>query len=236
LAAPERSASPAELKPGGTARFGVRRHIQRAPWTDLVEVHWGPRCEAYVTPVSGEEVSVAILWSGGKATFDDLLGRFPRLTGRLGGASALHRDQGCGPLRQRSRGVYRQRLALVGDATGYLDALTGEGLALALHQAFALVEAIRAGRLAGYRRSCRRIARVPDGFTAAMLWVERRPAWRRRLLRALATEPGLFDRFLAIHGGCAPVSSLGFEGVVRLLRGLLVTPKVSGAEYGIHGH
>ena len=35
-------------------RYGLRRHYRVAPWTDLVEVHWAPRAEAYVTPVSDD--------------------------------------------------------------------------------------------------------------------------------------------------------------------------------------
>ncbi len=44
-------------------RYGLRRHYHVAPWTDLVEVHWTPRAEAYVTPVSGDVVGVALLFS-----------------------------------------------------------------------------------------------------------------------------------------------------------------------------
>ena len=29
-------------QPGGSARWGIRRHFQIAPWTDYVEVHWAP--------------------------------------------------------------------------------------------------------------------------------------------------------------------------------------------------
>ena len=47
----------------GSARFGVRRHYLLAPWSDRVEVHWGDRCEAYVTPVASGNVE-----SGGLLT------------------------------------------------------------------------------------------------------------------------------------------------------------------------
>src|SRR5579864_6112851 len=45
-------------------RFGVRRHFACRPWSDMVEVHWGPGCEAYVTPVGPRLVGVAMLWGG----------------------------------------------------------------------------------------------------------------------------------------------------------------------------
>jgi flavin-dependent dehydrogenase len=42
-------------------RFGFRRHYQVSPWTDFVEVHWGQRCQIYVTPVSHDEIGIASL-------------------------------------------------------------------------------------------------------------------------------------------------------------------------------
>ena len=207
------------------ARFGVRRHYRLAPWSDRVEVHWADRCEAYVTPVGPELVGVAMLGSGGPASFDELLGRVPALARRLAGAPAASRDLGCGPLAQRPRRVVRGRIALVGDASGYLDAITGEGLSLAFHQAFALVEAIRAidageaphrDDLAPYERAHRRLRRLPETLIRLLLLAERRPWLRRRAVRALAADRTLFDRLLGLHAGTVPVSVLGLSGTLRL--------------------
>ncbi len=114
-------------------RFGLRRHAAMAPWTDFVEVHWSAVGEAYVTPVSDGQVGVAVLTSV-RAGFDELIGAFPALADRLAGHE-LTRVRGAGPLRQRTRGRMRGRVLLVGDAAGYVDALTGEGLTLGLGQA-----------------------------------------------------------------------------------------------------
>lgn len=189
-------------------RFGVRRHFAVAPWTDCVEVHWGPNLEAYVTPVADDEVGVAILWSGRKGSFDDLLAELPELADRLRGAPARSRDLGTGPLRQRVRGVVKQNVALVGDAAGYVDAITGEGLSVALHQAQLLAESIAAGDLSIYRRGCRRVDRTARWLTELMIFLQRRPALRRRAFRALERDPALFDRFLAVHVRHASPSSL----------------------------
>jgi flavin-dependent dehydrogenase len=213
-----RSAAPGERH----ARFGVRRHYRLAPWSDRVEVHWGDRCEAYVTPAGPELVGVAMLWSGGTASFDQLLPHFPALRRRLAGAPAASRDRGCGPLAQRPRRVARGRIALVGDASGYLDAITGEGLSLAFHQAFALVDtigAIDAGTardLVPYERAHRRLRRLPEALIRLLLAAERRPWLRRRAVRALAADPGLFERLLGLHAGSLPVSALGVSGTLRL--------------------
>ena len=202
--------------PGPLHRFGVRRHYTLAPWTDLVEVHWGPSCEAYVTPVGADEIGVALLWSDGKSDFDDLLERLPALQERLADAPVGSRDRGAGPLHQKVLAVCRGNVALVGDASGYLDAITGEGMAVALHHSAALVEALVAGDLSLYARAHRRIARLPDFMTSLVLGLERRPALRRRALRALAAEPALFSRLLGIHGRTLPPRRLGIDGALRL--------------------
>lgn len=204
-------------RPGRQRRFGVRRHFAVAPWTDLVEVHWADRCEAYVTPVGAAEVGVALLWSGKKAGFDELMGQFPALRARLDNARAASRDRGAGPLRQRLRGVVRGRIALVGDASGYVDAITGEGLSLAFHQAPALIESIRSGDLSAYERRHRRLGLWANGLTELLLQVEARPRLRRRVLRALASDPSLFARILAVHCGARPLRSLGLTSAPRLL-------------------
>jgi flavin-dependent dehydrogenase len=206
--------------PARRRRIAVRRHFTVTPWTDLVEVHWVDGAEAYVTPAGPERVGVALLWEGEATTFDGLLGRFPRLASRLTGAAADSRDRGAGPLEQRARAVVRGNLALVGDASGYLDPITGEGLSLAFHHATAVVEAMAAGDLAAYARAHRRIGRPAVALTRLLLEVERRPALRRRVVRALASDGGLFSRFLAIHVRQIPLSGLGVGGVARLARWL----------------
>jgi flavin-dependent dehydrogenase len=212
------------VPPGQRRRFGVRRHYALPPWSDRVEVHWGTGCEAYVTPVSPEEIGVAMLWSGPARGFDDLLGRFPALAARLAGATHTSRDRGAGPLLQRVRGVVRGPVALVGDASGYLDAITGEGLAVAFHQAAALVSALSAGDLARYAAAHRRIGRLPGFITGLVLACERRPALRRRAVAALAAEPALFSRLLGIHGRTLPARRLGLDGALRLAWRLVASP------------
>ncbi len=216
-------------RPERRKRFGVRRHYAAEPWADVVEVYWADHCEAYVTPVADDEVGVALLWSGRKAGFDDLLGLFPALEERLGNAPPTSRDRGAGPLRQRVRRVTRGRLALVGDAAGYVDAITGEGLALALHQAPVLVEAMRRGDLGFYARRHRGLGRWANGLTELLLWVEARPWLRRRVIRALARDPTLFARILAVHSGAEPVRRLGLGSGPRLLWRLAQTWRLAQA-------
>lgn len=208
LRSPLRHALGLAGRPGRRSRFGVRRHLAVAPWTDCVEVHWGDGFEAYVTPVAPDEVGVAFLWSDRKADWDELLDGLPKLRERLAGAPVRSRDRGTGPLRQRVTGVVRGNVALVGDAAGYVDAITGEGLSVALHQAHALAEAVAQGDLAAYGRQCRSLDRTARWLTELLLGLQERPLLRRRAFRALARDPELFDRFLAIHVREAPLSRL----------------------------
>ncbi len=208
-------------RPARRRRTGIRRHFRIAPWTDLVEVHWTDDCEAYVTPVSPSETGVAILWSGEPGGFAAGIERFPTLARRLAGADAASTDRGAGPLWRRARRVSRGRLALVGDAAGYLDAITGEGLSLGFHEADALAEAIAEGDLAGYERSFRRLVAFPFALIRLLLFAERHPSIRRRMVRTLAREPELFAQILAIHTRDRPAASLGVGGAFRFVRGLV---------------
>jgi flavin-dependent dehydrogenase len=209
-----------EGRPRRWRRFGVRRHYALPPWGDRVEVHWGERCEAYVTPVSEHEVGVAFLWSGEKSSFGKLLEGFPALRARLRGAQASSRDRGAGPFDQRPTAVCREHLALVGDAAGYRDAITGEGLSLSLHQAGALAEALAAGDLRPYAAAVRRQTALPFALIRALLWADRHPELRRRLLATLAREPALFGSLLAVHARQLPLRSLGLRPAWRLVAGL----------------
>ena len=66
---------------GGSRRWGIRRHLQIAPWTDYVEVHWAPGAEAYVSPVADDCVGIAILTSR-RGGFDSHLEEFAALKDR----------------------------------------------------------------------------------------------------------------------------------------------------------
>ena len=174
---------------GGRRRFGQRCHVEQAPWTSYVEVHWSPRAEAYVTPVDDGLVGVAVLGDAG-ARFDDLLADFPVLADRLTGPRT--KVMGAGPLRQRARSRATGRVLLVGDAAGYVDALTGEGIALGLAQARAAVACASADRPDLYEARARRLGWRHELLTQALLRATSRPVVRRRLVPAATRLPRVF--------------------------------------------
>lgn len=210
-------------------RLGVRRHFRVAPWSPFVEVHWDASAEAYVTPVGPYRVGVAVLYAPGVETFETLLDRFPAVRERLRGILPESDVRGAGPFEQRVRRRHADGVALVGDAAGYLDAITGEGLTLAFRAAQALADgAADAGALGrgldAYERAYRRASRTYYLATGLLLAVARRPRLRRRLVRALAREPELFDRLLAMNVSERPLAALGAGGIVRTVAGIARRP------------
>ena len=175
----------------GQRRFGLRRHVGVAPWTAYVEVHWSPTSEAYVTPVADDQVGVAVL-TDRPAAFPELLAEHPLLAERLAG-EPWTRARGAGPLRQRTTRRVAGRVLLVGDAAGYVDALTGEGIALGLAQARAAVAAVRANRPHDYEQAWRRLGRRHDLLTKTLLGSSRVPVVRRRLVPLAGRLPWVFE-------------------------------------------
>ncbi|MEW2071500.1 NAD(P)/FAD-dependent oxidoreductase [Streptomyces sp. NPDC007346] len=174
----------------GPGRYGLRRHYRTAPWTDLVEVHWSPYGEAYVTPVGEQLVGVAVL-SRDRRPYADHLAHFPALAARLAGSEATP-VRGAGPLRQRALGPRAGRVLLAGDAAGYTDALTGEGIALAVATATEAVGCLAAGRPEGYPARWARATRRYRLLTQALLGAAGRPAARRMIVPAAHHAPVLF--------------------------------------------
>ena len=181
---------------GVRPRYGLRRHYRTAPWTDVVEVHWSRRAEAYVTPVADDLVGVAVLGPGDGTRFDDWLPEFPQLHERIAGAEPASAVRGAGPLRQRAVRRVHGRALLVGDAAGYVDALTGEGLSVGLVSARELVRCVVAGRPDDYEQAWRRATRRYRVLTGTLLFAAQRPPLRRTIVPAAQRMPWVFERIV----------------------------------------
>ncbi|MBL8931078.1 MAG: NAD(P)/FAD-dependent oxidoreductase [Kineosporiaceae bacterium] len=178
--------------PVGSRRFGLRRHYHVSAWTDLVEVYWSRHAEAYVTPVGEDLVGVALLCAPGRR-FGDWLADFAGLQTRLDGARPANAVRGAGPLRQSVTRRVSGRTLLVGDAAGYVDALTGEGISVGLRCAHELVRCLLADRPQDYEVAWRRATRSYRVLTGGLLAVTSRPLVRRALVPAAARWPALFS-------------------------------------------
>ena len=194
LHSPIRRSLGLELPSPGPRRWGIRRHVQMAPWSDYVEVHWAAGAEAYVTPVADDCMGIVILTSQ-RGGFDAHLSEFPALRDRVAGL-AHGPDRAAGPLRQRVSHRVAGRVLLVGDAAGYVDALTGEGLGLAFGAAEVLVNCVIAGRPDDYDRQWRRTTRRYRALTAGLLRASGQPRVRSAIVPAAHTLPAVFGRMV----------------------------------------
>jgi menaquinone-9 beta-reductase len=195
-------------------RIGLRQHYTIAPWTDFAEVHWSDFGQAYVTPNSPDEVCVAFIANKKFAGAEQALSHFPALRHRLSASQPSGPARGSITLGRKLRRVTTGNIALIGDASGSVDAVTGEGLALCFRQSAALAIALRAGNLALYQRAHRRIQRLPTLMSRSLLLMDRSPLLRNSVLRTLERNPLLFERLLRIHIGHSPLQFLGADGLL----------------------
>jgi menaquinone-9 beta-reductase len=184
----------------GARRIGLRQHYRVRPWTDFVEVYWRKDCQAYVTPVGVDEVCVAMVGTA-DIRVPDLAAMFPRLGSHLSGAEPIGSPRGAISMSTRLPSVVAGRIALVGDASGSVDAVTGEGLALAFRQANSLATALAAGNLKRYGASHRRMGRMPRLMARTLLLLDGNDRLRRMAFRELAAHPRIFSHLLAVHVG-----------------------------------
>ncbi len=206
--------------PVSVRRWGARQHFTAAPWSDRVEVWWADGVEAYITPSSESRVEVAFLWD--EAVFEpaekgaklvtSMLSLFPALRARLADAvdAPTSAAAAMGPLAVAARVASSDRVVLVGDAVGYVDGITGEGITAGLLQAEALAETLP-GLMAENRldgdsmrslgSSVEDIFRDTVPLAKAALLLSRYPWMRRLVFRGLSRAQGLFTHLLELNMG-----------------------------------
>jgi len=200
-------------------RFAFRRHFRVKPWTDLLEVHWSARAQAYVTVVGAEEVCVVVMSSDSRLRMHEALNDFPELASRLKGGATIDKERGAVSRNHVLRRVTRGRVALLGDASGTVDAITGEGLGLAFRQVRALGDALERGDLSGYEAAHRSMRRKPH-FMAKMLLTLGGTPLQQRAMSVLSSRPRIFERLLAVHAANGSALEIAGAGL-RLGWGLL---------------
>ncbi len=225
-----RKAAGLEKKGRKRTRYGIRAHFQsNTTLDDFVTVHVNPGMEAYVTPVGEREAGAAVLFSppadksSRDRTFDEIIRNFPHLEQLSFAQSAA----GAGPLEQHTRSVIADGLALVGDAAGYLDAATGEGISLALAEACALEEIfpairecpsgriVKSSSLRPYASTYRKIIWNYQVVTQSLLFLSEHPRLARFFVGMMHRHPASFQALLSFNQGAGLNSVLG-----RFLRGL----------------
>jgi flavin-dependent dehydrogenase len=211
-------------------RVAFRQHFAVRPASEYVQVVWGAARQCYITPVGAEEISVAVIASGQTTNYRELLACFPTVEGGLHGAATSTSVRGCLTASRRLRRVGTGQVALVGDASGSVDAITGEGICIALQQAEAVANAMQAGDLDGYKRQHRTIMRRASVMAGVLCSLSAHDGLRRRVIHRLSQDPELFERILGLHVGATGVRKLGLLPSFKLGAALLPLPAESVAK------
>ncbi len=177
----------------GSMRYGMRQHFVVAPWSKQVEVYFKPGIEAYVTPCGDDQTNITFLWQKDFTARESrvcialLLKHFPALSARIAGRAPASPEMAIGPLHQGCISPVSNGVVLVGDASGYFDAITGEGISIALRQASALSDLVasilkrkKSGMLSArdlmpYVDAHRDIVKLYYRNTGLLLWLAQRP-------------------------------------------------------------
>lgn len=200
----------------GPTRFGFRRHYAIAPWTDLVEVHWGKRSQMVITPTGAAEICVSLFSHDSHLRIDEVLREFPQVAQHLCSAQPVSILAGAVTSLGRAAAVTRENIALVGDASGTVDGIAGQGLSLAFQQAQTLGEALGRGDLAHYESAHRRIMHAPARMTRLLLLMSASATIRRKALRLFAARPSVFAKMISVHAGESHDGALGPAAIVNL--------------------
>jgi flavin-dependent dehydrogenase len=187
-------------------RFGFRRHYRVATPANFMELYWandgaGNDCQIYLTPAAPDEICIALVSSDPHLRLDAALASFPELAARLAQGEVTSTERGAITVSRSLPRVCRSNVALVGDASGGVDAITGEGLCLAFRQAGLLADCLVANNLARYQAEHRRLLRRPAIMARLMLLMGRHPRLRRRTMQIFESRPRSFTRLLAMHVG-----------------------------------
>jgi flavin-dependent dehydrogenase len=183
-----------------------------------MEIYWSTSAQIYVTPVATDTVCVALISRDPHGRIEDALPRFPEIASRLEHADVVTSERGAITGTRWLHAVHRKNVVLIGDASGSVDAITGEGLCLAFQQAIALANALDQDDLSIYTAAHNRIARKPGFMATLMLALDSRPALRAAIFRTLTANPGIFREMLAMHVGDLRASAIWSSGVALTLQ------------------
>jgi flavin-dependent dehydrogenase len=178
-----------------------------------MEIYWGEHSQAYATAVDDEQVCVAVASRDPTFRLEEALPAFPALHARLRGAETASAERGAISANRKLKRVWRRNVALIGDASGTADAITGEGLGLAFSQAVVLAGCLKSGNLSRYEAAHRRLALRPLLMARLMLTLDGRPKFQQRTLQVFRKRPEIFRRLLALHVGHLSPFDLAFDGL-----------------------
>jgi menaquinone-9 beta-reductase len=197
-------------------RFAVLTHFRFArgkeqpPWVDvfLARGH-----ELYVTPLPDHEVLVAALADAGnqaqpvEKTFSGWWSAEPLLAARLAGARRVSPLQCVSPLAARAKCGVARGIILLGDAAGFLDPITGGGMAHALMTAELLTSRLRQVTIDqddwiwDFERDRRALLRDYRLLTESLQWLSSHRTLAAGVFSLLSHAPSVLSHFVGVAGG-----------------------------------
>jgi len=193
---------------------------------ELGEIFVDPPDYAILNPIGPDRVNLGLVvplshaapWSG--RLHDFLAARvrqLPHLARRLAGASRVAPIRALGPLAHRVAPPRAGGVVLTGDAAGFYDPFTGEGIFTALRSAELVAETIaRALRsddvsvraLAAYERARRDAFRGKERVSRALQLIIGHRRLANFACRALSRRPAVLDALLGVFGDYVPPRAL----------------------------
>jgi menaquinone-9 beta-reductase len=171
-------------------RYGLRQHFATTPWSSFIEVYYAGSSELYITPVDENTVGVAVLGKKG-VNLMDTIHQVPEVQQHLEGVASASSLRGAGPFPHRVKKAQVGRVLLVGDAAGYVDAITGEGLRVGFAQAKEAVQAIASNQPASYPKRWRFVTREFRVLTRGLVVMASSPL-RGSIVPLAKALPGVF--------------------------------------------
>jgi flavin-dependent dehydrogenase len=208
-------------------RYGIVGHwTMDAPIDPWVRITFDAGLEVYEGPVAGNQRMVGLL------CYQERMGEFGgRLESRyreivkalrpefrraemIGPVSAV------GPFWYQASTVAQDRIFLVGDASGFTDPITAEGIATGLRQARAFAGALPSSSPEGdYRLAHRRLTKDPRRVASLLLRLSRTPALVERGIRAHRRAPQTLATLLGVGFGYWGFDRITPREWVRLFTG-----------------
>jgi geranylgeranyl reductase family protein len=196
-------------------RIGLVSHYEGvAGLDDHGEMHVGRSLYVGLAPLPGGRLNVGMALpvgarGGAEARFAAAIDQLPAVAQRLAGSRRLTPIRGASPIGHRVSRAAGPGWMLIGDAAGFIDPFTGEGIFRALRSARCLADALAAGDAGAeerYRAGRRAAFAAKDALTWTVQGLLAAPPVLGYALRRLAARPDLARRLGSALGDCRPAT------------------------------
>jgi len=198
-------------------RLGMVAHYEGDPeLSGHGEMHVGPGWYVGLAPLGGGRLNVGMalpldrqVRRSARQRFQAAIDGIPAVAARLKGRRRLTPIRGASPIGHRVARAAGPGWMLVGDAAGFIDPFTGEGIYRALRSARAAAEALEpgdAGAEQRYLAARRQAFAAKDALTWLVQGMLASPPLMGYALRRLAARPATAELLGSALGDCRPAS------------------------------